>query len=837
MTSSNPSPSPRRILVSASFSRRSAALILLGLCCCFSGALRILAAPVAGSEIQYPGDAAETNAGPRFTVETYDVEGGPKLSMDAVFPILSKYTGTNVSLGQIAQAAAALQAECRKEGFPMESVAIATEQITNGVVTMNVFRAALPQVIISGVRYSSGTNAAELSAWSPPPRTIPPPPPRLAVTNAPPLMPPPFYPAKRATPEQLGVAAKRLSQEIATLAVEENDHRIHVPTNAPGQRFNVQHYLISGNSVLTPQTIAATLTNIDGAFGTNVSFDGVKAVVEQLREDYHDRGYKYVDVDVPKQTLANQTVKLQVLEGRLSGIDVAGNRYFSSNNVMASLPSLHTNRPLNVPLFNAELAQANRNQDRQIYPVIGPGPTPGSSQMTLTVKDRLPLHAKIDLDNQSSPGTPDLRVNASAVYDNFWQNENALGVQYGFSPELYKVKQVNAWQFYDQPRVAYYSAFYRMPLGPPESLESRINTSPGSFGYNEATRQFNVPPPTGQPELTVYGTRATIDTGGETLKDVTLLNIPQVREISQLEVQEGITINEDLGFRLSKPLAQTDTFRSVISGGLDFKEFAEENFQTNTFTFNEFFKNAGGTFVEKTSYVVIQTPTTSPKVDYLPLDLSYVASMNDFMGPAVFGLGLRANLWYKSYTTYSSPTNTPANIYGAKSLQSITGSSESTGYWVVLRPAFSQEIQFYTNWITTVRMAGQWASEPLISSEQFGAGGVNSVPGYHEGEIFGDEGWRVGLDQETAPLVVGTLYGGAPLQVRASIFTDYSRVYDINVPAGVPGSIPLWGTGFGFLASAGSHLQARFLFSWPLLSAGTISAYHPFFNFELTGQF
>ena len=28
-------------------------------------------------------------------------------------------------------------------------------------------------------------------------------------------------------------------------------------------------------------------------------------------------------------------------------------------------------------------------------------------------------------------------------------------------------------------------------------------------------------------------------------------------------------------------------------------------------------------------------------------------------------------------------------------------STQSTGHWVILRPSFSQEIDFYTNWITT----------------------------------------------------------------------------------------------------------------------------------------
>ena len=65
-------------------------------------------------------------------------------------------------------------------------------------------------------------------------------------------------------------------------------------------------------------------------------------------------------------------------------------------------------------------------------------------------------------------------------------------------PEIYK--QATSGISMMTPSVAYYSAFYRLPLGNPEPIENMVANNPGSFGYNEATRKFNLPPPTGQPE-------------------------------------------------------------------------------------------------------------------------------------------------------------------------------------------------------------------------------------------------------------------------------------------------------------------------------------------------
>jgi hemolysin activation/secretion protein len=155
---------------------------------------------------------------------------------------------------------------------------------------------------------------------------------------------------------------------------------------------------------------------------------------------------------------------------------------------------------------------------------------------------------------------------------------------------------------------------------------------------------------------------------------------------------------------------------------------------------------------------------------------------------------------------------------------------------VALTPRFSWQFPIYTNWLTTLRADGQWTSEPLISNEQFGAGGVNSVRGYREGEVFGDNGWRVSLEQQTAPHNVGVVYGDVPLVLRGSIYMDYSQTSLID-PQGRPGVVDLWGAGFGWVASVGSHWETRFLFSVPLLSTTTTVAYEPFFNFSLTAQF
>ena len=720
-------------------------------------------------------DEIGTTTSPGYDVQRYVIQSKTPLATNDLATLFSKYTGTNVSLQQIVHAAADLDWQYAQQGYENMTILIAPKHISEGVVTLDVFPGAVAQILVAGNRYLISSNISQAVAT---------------------------------TPARVPGLSSNTSAAASSKAGK----------TALG--YPVKKYLVMGNTLLPPVTIATALTNADGAFGTNVSFEGIRSAVTGLQAAYRARGYVTVYVGVPQQKLTNETVKLQVTEGRLVAIEVKGNHYFGSNNVMRALPSLHTNMVLNNLILQAELNRANANQDRLIYPIIEPGPDPGSSELTLKIKDRLPFHAKVEYNDQSSPGTPLLRLNTSAVYDNLWDLENSLGVQYSFSPGYYK--DGPQWNFYDQPLVANYSALYRMPLGNPISIADAIADNPGSFGYSEATRKFNLPPSANQPELSFFASRSTIDTGLQNLDNTVLVNEPQLQEITESTVQQDLTVNNDLGARFSTPLPASGNLVSDIAGGLDFKTYQTTSTKTNIFDFIQYTLNKEGLPNPPTySSLSSPVPLTYHEINYLPLAFNYHGSWRSSGTVLDWGLGVSANPWYSG---------------SLSNLQSVTGSGKSTGHWVALTPRFSWQFPIYTNWQTTLRADGQWASEPLISNEQFGAGGVNSVRGYREGEVFGDTGWHVSIEQETPPHVVGMAYDSIPLIIRGTLYMDYAQTYLLD-PLGRPGGVALWGTGFGCVVSVGSHWETRFLFSVPLLSTTTTEAYQPFFNFSLTAQF
>jgi hemolysin activation/secretion protein len=517
---------------------------------------------------------------------------------------------------------------------------------------------------------------------------------------------------------------------------------------------------------------------------------------------------------------------VRVFEGRITDIIVSGNQHFSSNNIMRALPGLHTNMLLVSQVFQAELDRANANQDRQIYPELQPGPEENTTVLRLKVKDRLPLHAKVEFNNQSSPGTPELRLNSSAVFNNLWQLEQSLGVQYSFSPEAFKLDTPQTkWDFYDRPLVATYSGFYRMPLGNLNAIGDEIAARPGTFGYDEATRKFHLPPPSARPELNFFASRATIDTGLMTTFSGNIYNT-NGNSLDRTDVQQDFTVNNSFGSRLNMPLPPTENLLSGLSGGFDYKTYDLASRKTNVFSITSVVIDPGPPSETNINHSVFTTPVgpnglTATHLEYLPLSVRYDASLPTPGGITAFGLGLSANAWYSG---------------SASNLHQATGSAKSSGYWVILNPTISRDISLYKAWLLSIHAEGQWASEPLVSNEQFGLGGVANVRGYREGEVFGDAGWRVNLELKLPPHVVGVVYGKEGLTVRPSIYMDYGRAYLLD-PQGRDSHTSLWGAGFGAVATIGPHWEGRVLFSWPLIATLQELVGQPRFNFALTAQF
>lgn len=815
--------------------------------------LSVVALLLVGGSIRAPAAPKQTVAPfvapaavPTFQVQRYEVSGSTVLDRADIDRVMAEAVGPTVSVPLIRRTLAKLQQAYRDRGYAGAAVQLPRQAMTDGVVRLQVVEGPSHR----GPEPAPAVDPSTLPGWTAPAydvrhfevrgNTL------LPVEEIDRILGPAAGPNTsvetlqdalrllREAYRQRGHTrvAVQLRQQLLTdgtvaiwidegLTPEPARDRTQLAatveaTPADGPVFEVRRYEVAGNTLLRPEIIEAIFAD---AVGPEVGFDRIQSALGELQLAYRERGYATVSVGLPQQQLTDGTVTVQVTEGVLADIQVLGNRHFSTDNVLRSLPSLRTNTQFNSLVFQRELDLANRNRDRQIYPTIGPGPEPGTSALTLRVRDRLPLHGRLDLNNHSTPGTPEWRINASAQYNNLWQREHQVGLSYGFTPEAYKEKGAVSDYLFNRPLIANYGAYYRLPFGATESIEDRIGRSE-AFGYDEATRQFRLPPPGSRSDLTLFASASSSDTGVQFGPATIVSQTPLLTIVSQ-DSGQNISLNEGVGARLSVPQTLDERRRFSYSFGPDWKRYSLESFNTNNFIITTVVTNAQGSQTIE-SRVASPQPPRHNVVQYLPLFFGGDFSQTDAGGTLSASIGFAGNF-----------------AGGDGSFSALSYSPRARALYGKAMLALTRDQRVFKDWSLLLRASGQAATGPLIGNEQFALGGVNSVRGYYEGDRYGDSGW-LGSMELRSPFIHTHAPGWSgdwPVWVRGLVFMDYGEGYLHDAGAVSDSRLQLWGTGFGVSANVNNTVDLRIVVGWPLLETINTSPNGPRAYFSLGGQF
>jgi hemolysin activation/secretion protein len=224
---------------------------------------------------------------------------------------------------------------------------------------------------------------------------------------------------------------------------------------APVQRLYIREYRVIGARELPPVEVQDVVYPFLGPGRTT---DDVEAARSALEKAYHDKGYQAAAVLVPEQHGRNGVIFLQVTEGRVAELRVKGSRYFLPSAIKRQAQSLAEGRALNFNDVSRDIVGLNQLADRQITPTVRPGEEPGTVDVDLTVKDKLPLHGSVELNNRYSADTTALRLDTSLSYNNLWQLGHSVGASVQVSPEaLEQVKVFTGYYIWRFPGVDWFS--------------------------------------------------------------------------------------------------------------------------------------------------------------------------------------------------------------------------------------------------------------------------------------------------------------------------------------------------------------------------------------------
>ncbi|MFH0725682.1 MAG: ShlB/FhaC/HecB family hemolysin secretion/activation protein [Pseudomonadota bacterium] len=470
--------------------------------------------------------------------------------------------------------------------------------------------------------------------------------------------------------------------------------------------FDIRIFDIKGNTLFPNEDLQKI---VGPEIGSGKTADDVEAARDRLEKYFHNKGYPTVIVNIPEQSVEGGTVQLEVIESKIRRVRVTGNRYFTMEKILGDLPSVSAGRILYVPDVQKELAVLNRNPDLKVAPVLTPGKEVGTIDIELKVKDKLPLHASVEVNNRGTHNTTDLRVNGMISYDNLWQKEHSVSAQFQTSPQ-------------DTSEVQAITASYVMPA---------------PWNKNQM--------------FVMYGLWSDSETAfGSDFLTIGSGFIFGLRNIIPLP-----------------PLPSLDNFSHSLSLGIDYKDFDED------LSFKESEEEG------------MKTP-----ISYAPVSLAYNAVRKDTTGYTQLNTGL--NFLFRNLA--SDPDEFENKRYKAR------------GNYVYATTGLERSQNLPAGFNLTAKVDGQLSNQPLISNEQYIAGGMASVRGYKESEAAGDNAVHTTVEfGRPFQLSNESAWGG--IQITPYVFYDGAWLRIKNALDGQDDKLSLQGMGAGMRGSLSDKLD------------------------------
>jgi hemolysin activation/secretion protein len=220
--------------------------------------------------------------------------------------------------------------------------------------------------------------------------------------------------------------------------------------------FPIKRFVIYGYTKFPRDVLKGLVDDLRGSGRTEAD---VQAARDRLEKHYHDNGYPTTFVNIPEQSIESGFVYLQIVEGKVGTLTVKGNSWRPEQRIRREVPSLATGAVVSLPQIRQDLGRANSLPDVKVVPALSPGKETGTTDVELTVEDRMPFHGSMELNNRNSLNTSSLRLNAMLRYDDLWGRGHSLSFQYQTSPEQMSEVQV-------------FSGSYTLPV--PGSAKDRL---------------------------------------------------------------------------------------------------------------------------------------------------------------------------------------------------------------------------------------------------------------------------------------------------------------------------------------------------------------------------
>lgn len=193
---------------------------------------------------------------------------------------------------------------------------------------------------------------------------------------------------------------------------------------------------VHGDELTTLQS-PEFVEKMKGYLGKPLSLNDLNQMTRDIIQYYRRHGRPVVDVIVPEQDITPGVVQFVILEGRLGQMAAAGNRWFSSKQLLSQIST----KPGEVALakkLTEDVNWLNSNPFRQVNVIFSPGKKRGETDLTLKTQDRLPLRAYGGYEDSGTDLTGDERWLLGLNWGNAFWLDHQLNYQFTGSSDFRK---------------------------------------------------------------------------------------------------------------------------------------------------------------------------------------------------------------------------------------------------------------------------------------------------------------------------------------------------------------------------------------------------------------
>jgi len=252
-----------------------------------------------------------------------------------------------------------------------------------------------------------------------------------------------------------------------------------------GKKVFIKKIIVEGVTLIPEEDIKKITSQFEGR---ELSLKDMQKVADLITDEYRKRGYVTSRAYIPPQTIRNSTLIIRVVEGKVGKLEIKGNRYFKTELLRKKI-NFDSGGYFDYSALQKSLVYINEHPDRFAKAVLVPGKTPGTTDIIIEVKDRLPIHAGFEFDNFGSRFIDKERGSFVFEHNNFLGFDDKLYFRLQRSEaNLFQVKQLR-YSFPVNPtlEVGMYVSHSKMKLGEEfKDVDARGKATIASIFLNKA---------------------------------------------------------------------------------------------------------------------------------------------------------------------------------------------------------------------------------------------------------------------------------------------------------------------------------------------------------------